>query len=350
LRESSAERRRPAPAGPRPAPGGRRRPAAAPPLVWLAAVVFALGFVAATVPGYLARRPNVAFWRFHRERIEAWAEAPRAEGALRVVGIGGSQLGRAVPRDEQMEAFAREAVGLELDYLSLVRRGGGIDRFTPLLDPILAAEPDVVLWRATGIADSRFDAALHRAYQQPGSRPPADGWRLAFEGDGIYRHQAHVFQVALGPFGDLSKVGDPGRVLELQKEFFVCRPEQKRRRLRILGSWDPDDYDAVPPLVRATMETFLDRAARRSVRVVFVDVPMHASLETLPGPAMRRRTAQAQIDRWVGEGRAESWLFPEPLDESHYCELRHVSKRGRRVYSTWLARRLAELQQARAAP
>ena len=61
---------------------------------------------------------------------------------------------------------------------------------------------------------------------------------------------------------------------------------------------------------------------------------------------MRRRTAQAQIDRWVAEGRAESWAFPEQLDESHYCELRHVSKLGRKVYSTWLVGRLADFRRA----
>ncbi|HKJ25228.1 MAG TPA: hypothetical protein VKB65_10430 [Myxococcota bacterium] len=329
-----------------PRAAGRRRPAAPPALVWIAALLLALVAVAATIPGYLARRPDVAWWRFYGERITGWAAAARDDGALRVAAIGGSMLGRATFWDEAMEAFAKDEAGLDLDFLRVVRRGGQIDRVTPLLDPLLEAGPDVVLWHAGGLADPDPDAALHRAYQQPGSGPPVESWRRAFAGDGIYRHQAHVFQVALGPFGELDAVVNPARRVAFRREFFVCRPNLTKRRLRIHAAMDPDDYAVVPPLVRATMETFLDRAARHGVRVVFLDVPMHESLETMPAPAMRRRVVQAEIDRFVAEGRAESWTYPERLDESDFCELRHMSEQGRDAYSTWLVGRLVDFRRA----
>lgn len=243
------------------------------------------------------------------ERIGAFSQS--GPGAQRVIALGTSLMYFDTFFDGKMDAFARSRGYERLRFLRIARARGSFEYFSPLLESILAARPDVLI--------IEHDLLFYRW--------AADGQDLP----GFIKERIKSF------FGIPFK---PNHLILLDGNLEPGTPVMDPA-----GFADPEKFIAMRPLATGwdgEVEDFLDRARGRGITVVLLKMPRAPLAERVLAPEAYRGVIEARMKRYRALG-ARELVFPEELDLSHYLDYSHLNEKGREIFSRWLVVRLEEL-------
>ena len=293
-------------------PGG-----AAPSICWLWALAFAgLAWVAYDeAPRHFEAPPSVTFTAYNQPRIEAFGLAGPGAG-LRVVSIGNSRLKYATPDDGPFARLAATA-GLErASFLRIIGNWAVFEDFEPLVEDLLALEPDVIVLQVELLGVAR----AHRARRMILGEFAA--WQL----------------LGLGPWNPLNV---NHRAVQTLKPCLETHSEDYLKdRLRLTDIWVMDDSQAAGA---RRARDFVRRAAAVGTQVALVTVPMSASWEALH-PSDRPSLMRLAEDLGRSSDNVHVLRYPVRLSDDRYCDPIHMNPRGGAEYSDWLIGELARLR------
>lgn len=243
------------------------------------------------------------------ERIGAFSQS--GGGAQRVIALGTSLMYFDTFFDGKMDAFARSQGHGRLRFLRIARARGSFEYFTPMLDGILAARPDVII--------IEHDLLFYQ-WDEAGQDLP-----------GFIKEK---IKALLG----VSFKPNPLNFLEDKLEPDITAQDPA-------GFADPEKFIAMRPLAavwNGEVEDFLKRAGDRGIIVVLLKMPRTPTTESIMAPEADKGVIEARMKRYRGLGIGEL-IFPEALDTSHYLDYSHLNEKGRERFSRWLVIRLEEL-------
>lgn len=252
-----------------------------------------------------------------RHALEQLA-APQPE-QLRVVALGHSLLTKGVLPAGELEALAAER-GLALSWARIDRQGGGFGDWAPLIEPLLATRPDLIL------VDERLLVA-----------PPRRHARRH-----LTRARAHLRRLLR--YGPSARWPATLRTREVLRQLYLDEPlppaareHAQRAVARIwadpprVGPFDP--LAALGPHPQLPLAPLAAAAREQGARVVLLEVPLHPS-STHPTPPELGRLRAAEL---AAEHGLERWSCPLELPLADYAPDRaHLLPSGRAAYSAWL--------------
>lgn len=151
------------PPDPPAAPAPRRRGLLIAALAGLLLATPVLAGVGATWAGY--RLYDEPFVTFNQNRITAMADrAWRNPGTTVVVALGGTRLRHATADEGGMAELAAKHGLPRLGFLRIVHDAADVERFEPLLDPLVKLQPALVLLDVDLLFRERRTLAAFRAY------------------------------------------------------------------------------------------------------------------------------------------------------------------------------------------
>lgn len=309
----------------------RGRGGSVPLPVWAMTGALFLGILlfARALPG--AKTAEAARY-FNVERLDRFRAAapPRPP---RVVVVGSSLSMCALPFDGELEQFARENGLPDLVFVRFIKLDAALRDFTPLLDFILQADPDVVFF------ESRMFVLSSRGERGEGRRRPLffrddandDRKKLqAFLRGLIWKNQPPPKKENPNVPGSEQKVLLAIRERQSQDAFEHIR-EAAEERLSIRPFSVPDEY-----------KTFFDALRRKHIIGVLLDFPRSRMFESAISPEVVS-AMPGRIKRYEDAYGLRSMAYPGRLGLDHFKDFTHLNARGSAAYSRWFLSELPAL-------
>lgn len=276
-----------------------------PAMAWLVAVAVAMAPAAAArwmAPDLNGRALGV-------ERLQTLRP-----GA--VVFIGSSLTECAVPFDGQFSALAA-AQGAHFDFVRMTVPNATQEDFSDVLDRIVHSRAGTVLIEA------------HLLFRQP---HPWQRRRDVTHWAHDYMAEVRALRVALGLAGPAPSQNagevDCGGLHKSATEADIDRA---------VGYWRVFRTDPWLPAFRRLVEA----GGVPGKRIVVVSIGRSRGLETKVDPDYLRQVASA-LQRLRTRDKVEVWTFPtDRVPDDYYSDGGHLMVKGRRIFSHWLAGRLA---------
>lgn len=296
----------------------RVRPgAAAPSVCWLWALAFAgLAWAAYDeAPRHFEAPPSAAFTAYNQPRMAVFGQAGHGT-RLRVVSIGNSRLKYATPEGRPFAQLAA-AAGLErASFLRIIGNWAVFSDFEPLVEDLLALEPDIIVLQVELLGVAR----AHRARRMILGEFAA--WQL----------------LGLGPWNPLNV---NQRAVQVLKPCLETHSEDYiKDRLRLTDIWVMEDAQSAGA---RRARDFVRRAAAAGIQVALVTVPMSASWEALH-PSDRPSLMRLADDLGRSSRNIHVLRYPVRLSDDRYCDPIHMNEEGGAEYAGWLIGELARLR------
>jgi hypothetical protein len=295
--------------GTRPPPSG---PESRPPLwTWGAALALALSVVGGLILSHDALQPRVMAYQLNLDRLA------RRSDHLLVVVLGGSKSQCSIDFDGVMSARLRR-LGVEADFVRVTYAQADFDDLSSAFDRLKARPPAMVL------VESELILLQPHAY-----RPP-DYQKESWIGD---------LRSDLGSLSGLRVRQDDVRYGGPACGEAVLTPH--RRPLPVYRAMLARDRVSTP----AERRPWLDRLAAlraHGTQVAMIEL-QHAPAADIAFPEqLERDTRQLRLTLTAQDGLAD--LEPAwPRRAENFIDLGHRNRRGREVYSAWLAGEIARM-------
>jgi len=269
---------------------------------------------------------------FNIERLDRFSHGG-SRHPLRVVVVGPSHTLCALYFDENMEQFARQNGLSDLQFVRFVKLDGTLRDFTPVLEPIVRADPDIVFF------DSNLFVFNFRHHAVAGQN------RRLFNKDDDSDDRKKLLALAQDAIGNrkgMKKKPNPN-VLTSEEESFrnisMRQADEDFDRYRDQADMGIrlQTFD-IPPHYRA----FIDTLRRRGTPVVLLQIP--ASRDAISVyPVDLLVGADALVARYQQELGLGYLEFPRRLGLEYYKDFVHMNERGRELYSRWFLSELPAL-------
>jgi len=304
---------------------------AVPATVWAAAGVlfFAVALFAHTLPD---AKTAEAIEYFNVDRLERFPARSSAR-APRIVAVGTSLTMSALFFDEELARFARENGLPEVDLVRFIKLDSALEDFAPLLDPILAAEPDAVffetrLFTLINRLDDRKARKLHFITKDDGSD---DRKKLKLFFTQIFSKKAPS-----------RKRDNPNIPVSEQRLLEKLGQRQNQRNLWEFQDAMEERFSIRPFSVPAGYQRFYDALKQKRIAAILLDAPV--SHQELAIYAKEMETEIPALIRRYEEACGMRYLeYPGQRGLEYFNDFRHMNERGRDAYSRWFLSEIPKL-------
>lgn len=310
-----------------PAPAGAWRVA----LFFIAIFAFLISgmlFTSTPAPFHLP-----SFVEFNAERFNEFIAIPDEDDVLRVVLLTDSRGKYAIDIGKDPKETVTAPDGTKIRALRVVEHWAVFDRFSPLLEHVLASRPDVIVMPPE---------VLVREWKSIGT--------LKYIRD---KFATEYFMVDTGTLPENAKTGAPAEGVDAMKFDFNsdalvqfhtpclnafddgALKEHIGGHLNKLMTYYVDGINAVRG------DAFITRAASLGVRVLLVGIPTSKEYKKYQDERLAP-SVEYIIERQTAKDGVTYDVPPEQWDHDHYCDAIHMNPQGRKKYTGWLLRRLSE--------
>jgi hypothetical protein len=280
----------------------------APIYVWGLTLAILCIVSAVTLYLYANAKP---FTEFNKERLNTYKNTK----GKKIIGLGSSLLHNATFFDRFMSDFGDKKGYDSIRFLRIIRYGGTIEDFIPLLNSILDASPEIV------VIESNMLLLLGGGRREP------DLWNdtkhfLKF----LLQHPMRINDFQRGGRGNLElnmKLQAKNSRLD---SIALAKRVKRMKTYYVRNSGFPSEVDE-----------FLIKSKKRKIRVVIVDVPAYSKVEEMieGWPFIKQKMADLLTEVQQKYG-VEYLKFPDPLGLEYYADFAHFNQAGRERYSLWL--------------
>lgn len=277
----------------------------APPLfVWLIVAAASAVLFLISLPAFNQYNSgDKMFFDASVRRLESLPERGTVKKGLRVIALGSSLMGRAVPFDKKMEELA-EGQGLAgLEFVRVSRPNADLKSFRPLLDALARSRPDLILIESDSVLYDRRDDRFFRKY--------ADFFRA----------------MLMESLKSKRPVLPQAEKVYLDNEFDI--PVQVKNRGRALAAavhaWKRRKMSAPEDI-----KFFFSEAARKGISVKLVRIQRSPEFEKLI------HDDGLKTARLLKNYGLKSLNFPGEIRAEYYSDHAHLNSEGRAKFSLWL--------------
>ena len=273
---------------------------------------------------------------FNVKRLTRFHAQPPSS-APRVVVVGTSLSMSALFFDEDMARFARENGLPGVDLIRFIKMDSALEDFTPLLDSILEAAPDVVI----------FEARLFVLTNQRQERRLKKMRFFRQDDDSDDRTKLKQF------FGGLVSAKRPSQkkdnpnipVLE-QRLMEALRQRQTQRDL-----WQFQDAVEERTIIRPfsvpdAYQRFFNALRKKRIPAILLDTPASQYESSLYARALQEEMP-VLISRYQETCGLQYLAYPGQLGLDQFKDFRHMNERGRETFSRWFLYEVPRLVEKR---
>lgn len=287
----------------------------APPLlVWVAVLLVLAALGLASWPGYKKWSESKSdFVLENTSRLKKFAQE-NSEDGKRVVALGNSLLFHGTLFDRDMESLARTHHVRAFSFLRIARNAGEQSHFSPLLEALWHASPDLLLIQSDLLLFVRESSVDDE--------------------DVDYRHYLKALlsgKVTHQRGKNLLENNKVEKVATNRGKRRLGKAVARFRKLQEKASVDLDEF-----------KKLLAQARQNGVQIVILDVPRYFAVEQVR--TEDKNTNRLELIRMLREELHLPWLtLPGQLSADCYRDYAHMNARGREQYSRWLLLEIDQL-------
>ena len=264
--------------------------------VWLYSLAFGLGFTYIFFTWVLSVAPPSAdFTEFNSKRLKKLNDE-NISNELKIVMLGDSRLRYATFADKEMEESLTLRLGVPVKVTRIVNNWAVFHDFSRLTISIFSASPDLIVIQGNLLSKGRAEVAnkfiareyLFWRYFKTNS------WNPGGLDQSTLQHEMRCTALNIGETVE----------------------ERKKRTFK----WIHFNEGS---LSQNEINRFLTSTTARRIPVLFISIPITTvAKEGLPFPSKLPLETV--------------WEIPEPIVDSYFCDIVHMNKKGRTIYSKWL--------------
>jgi len=265
--------------------------------VWVYSLVFSISFMYIFYTWILTVAPPSAdFTEFNSKRLKKLNDE-NISNVIKIVILGDSRLRYATFADKEMEEFLTLKLNVPVKVTRIINNWAVFHDFSRLTTPIFSASPDLIVIQENLLSKGRTEIVnkfiardyLFWRYFKTNS------WNPGGLNQFILQHEMRCTAL------NISETVE----------------ERKKRAFK----WFHFNEGS---LSQKEITRFLTSATARHIPVLFISIPITTvAKKGLPSPP-----------KYPPE---TVWEIPEPIIDSNFCDIVHMNRNGRTIYSKWLA-------------